>query len=865
MRTKDFLDSRSVATPDDLSCFGPKAGNLLRLAQGGFEVPPFLAVSQRIFERVAGPIRNEIEAILAQLEGDDAEAIENASELIGTMVTSVDFPADLAEEIVARASDIGEGGLLAVRSSNSDEDSCASSFAGLNDSFLAIAPENVAHRIQLVWASAWSARSLMFRHRMALGWANMAPGAIVQRFVNASASGVIFSTDPSEPDAVLIDAVYGLGDGVTSELAEADSYRVSKTNRTVSAKVAAKSSCVVADPGGEGVSVVRNFEGGDTPVLAEADLAEIATAAQSIETFFGAPQDIEWSMEDGKLWILQSRPIAGASGSGQWPGVWDSANIAESYPGRTLPLTFSYIRLAYQISFEDALCFLLPFARAQVRRSAVPARLLGYFRGRVYMNLLSWYFVLSHLPNFERHQPVWDRMIGVEGRVACEPARLGRLDRSTAWLMLAWVFFGNRIYTARFTRRFARFRADTKRAAFDTMDERQLVEFFRNSRVRMHGTWHLPLLNDHCAMVWLSLLEKLAGDRTGRDASVNDLLCGTGRLDSAEPIAALEEIAVRLRTHEKADRILSLPCNKALEDVRENSEFADIAARLEAYLDRFGDRRIEELKLESPSLREDPALVMGMIQVAARSNRARKAPTKTPVGARKTCSHPLRRLLVWFVRRQAISAIAARESMRMDRARLFGVVRQIFLRIGEIWARRREIDTRDDIFWLTIDEIFDCIEGCGTVQDLKDLVRLRKAELSTVSASELPARFETRGLPQVRTCNTSAPADVIGVIQGIGCATGQVTGRALQVTDPRTANVDATHIIVAKSTDPGWVFLMANAAGLVVENGSPLSHTAIIGRELGIPTVVGARNATHQIPDGATLFLDAESGRVSWN
>ena len=97
-----------------------------------------------------------------------------------------------------------------------------------------------------------------------------------------------------------------------------------------------------------------------------------------------------------------------------------------------------------------------------------------------------------------------------------------------------------------------------------------------------------------------------------------------------------------------------------------------------------------------------------------------------------------------------------------------------------------------------------------------------------------------------------------------GCSAGAVTGVAHVVRDPAGASVHRDQVLVARSTDPGWVFLMMSAAGLVTERGSPLSHTAIIGRELGIPTVVGVEGATARIPDGARLTIDGATGDVQW-
>jgi pyruvate,water dikinase len=103
-----------------------------------------------------------------------------------------------------------------------------------------------------------------------------------------------------------------------------------------------------------------------------------------------------------------------------------------------------------------------------------------------------------------------------------------------------------------------------------------------------------------------------------------------------------------------------------------------------------------------------------------------------------------------------------------------------------------------------------------------------------------------------------------GGLRGVGCSSGRVSAPARVVLDCHRDHDVAGHILVARSTDPAWIFLMMKAAGLVVERGSVLSHTAIVGRELGIPTVVGVRDATSKIADGDLLTIDGSTGDVSW-
>jgi pyruvate,water dikinase len=130
----------------------------------------------------------------------------------------------------------------------------------------------------------------------------------------------------------------------------------------------------------------------------------------------------------------------------------------------------------------------------------------------------------------------------------------------------------------------------------------------------------------------------------------------------------------------------------------------------------------------------------------------------------------------------------------------------------------------------------------------------------------LPSRLTTRGIALSSvtsgTAPVAAPQGGARELQGIGCSAGRVRARARVVREPQQHLHIRGEILVAPMTDPGWVFLMVPAGGLIVERGSVLSHTAIIGRELGIPTVVAVPDATSRIADGQLVEIDGATGVV---
>jgi pyruvate,water dikinase len=218
------------------------------------------------------------------------------------------------------------------------------------------------------------------------------------------------------------------------------------------------------------------------------------------------------------------------------------------------------------------------------------------------------------------------------------------------------------------------------------------------------------------------------------------------------------------------------------------------------------------------------------------------------------------------VLRQARTRIRDRENLRFERTRLFGRVRRIFLEFGRRFSSLGVLDSPRDIFHLEVEEILGFVEGTGTSTNLKGLAALRKFEYEGHRRSEPPPdRFETRGAVSlvIIPCFGAAGSPPTGETRtGLGCCAGFVRGRVRVIADPRSATLQEGEILVAERTDPGWVMLFPAAAGLLVERGSLLSHSAIVAREMGIPAVVAVAGLTHWLKDGDRVELDGASGVV---
>jgi pyruvate,water dikinase len=224
-------------------------------------------------------------------------------------------------------------------------------------------------------------------------------------------------------------------------------------------------------------------------------------------------------------------------------------------------------------------------------------------------------------------------------------------------------------------------------------------------------------------------------------------------------------------------------------------------------------------------------------------------------------------VLFRFVLRHARERVCSRENLRFERTRVFGRVRAVLRELGRRLHADGLLESADDVFYLELGEILAVWESTGTTAGLAALVRHRRAEFADYAATDAPPdRFSTRGpvsrYGQFQHEPITPPAADSGALTGVGACPGRITGRVRVVLDPRGARIEPGEILVARQTDPGWVVLFPAAAGLLVERGSLLSHSAIVSRELRLPCIVSLPGITRLLKTGDLVEMDGASGVV---
>jgi pyruvate,water dikinase len=756
---------------------------------------------------------------------------------------------------------LGSRGRVAVRSSAVEEDGARRSYAGQFETVLGV---DLADDRALIAAIARVVASASSDHARAYAGAQpVRMAVVVQELVEAAVSGVAFSVDPVAPSSgrAVVSAVYGLGEGLVQGTLDADTWRIGPNGTERS--LAHKTLRLEADGAGGTRTVPVPPESVDAPCLSDEEALGIADLTRRIAQERGGPQDVEWALGPRGIptYVLQARPITTLPGERI---VWDNSNIVESYSGVTTPLTFTFARHVYEVVYRQFVEVLgVP---DQMIRAHEPtfAAMLGLVRGRVYYNLVSWYRVIAMLPGLEFNRGFMERMMGVREALTAPPppATLGnraadalRVARTIVRILAAERGLGKAVPA--FHARVDEALASVPRGS---MSRTEAVDHYRRLERDLLHEWRTPIVNDFFAMIAFGTLSRLA-ERWLPDAPatiVNDLLCGEGGIVSTEPARALMAIARRADrkafAEEPDDRVLWTLLAGPLRE------------ELEAYRTRFGDRGMEELKLETVTPAEDPALLVGMVRayLAAGSvdpdaSQAQEQAIREAAEARvRTGLGGLKRATFFFVLRKARARVRDRENLRFERTRVFAVVRRIALALGGDLARTGVLASPRDVFFLELDEMLG-----EPSPDLAARVAGRKARFAEFARTPAPPdRFETYGPPDDDQVGARTPVVHPGDLKGTGCCPGVVRAPVRVVRDPREAGDLAGRILVTERTDPGWTLLFPIAAGLLVERGSLLSHAAIVAREVGLPCVVGIEGLLDTLKDGELVEMDGTSGVV---
>ncbi len=838
---------------------GGKADGLQRLQSLGLAIPPFVVIPHEELVDSANSLRHSRVRI--------EHAVRHV--VIG----------------------LSKQGTFAVRSSASLEDGATDSFAGLFATALHVKFSDLADAIELVAGSARTPRVEAYLQERGLSPTNLIINVVVQEMVAADASGVAFGADPVSGllDVTVIAAAYGLGEGLVDGSLNGDSFLLLQNGKVRSEQISTQHKQLTLAASGAGTAWVDVApERAKQPKLSQRQLTEVHKTVQQLNSKFRGPQDVEFAFADEQLYVLQSRPITTLSNKLQ---VYDNANIIESYPGITLPLTFSFIEKMYGSVYRQ-LSEVLGVRPARVQHyRAVYDNMLAHLDGRVYYNLNSWYGVLSLLPGYRLNAAAMERMMGVKHSLELAPLpQLGlwraRLDVVRGgWGMLR-SFFGLDRSRRNFKATFEEVLNEYKALNFTTLSDEDLSERYFKFEQTLVNRWRAPLVNDFFAMVFFSALQGLIRkwQLPRPHALHNDLLAGSNDVISIEPaqqtLSLAEAIAAQpearaLVLADGSDRAVAIAFWEALQS---RADFSPLRTRIEAYLDQWGARTMGELKLETRTYEQDPVAYIEVLRAYVRQDIRSSATAHAVSTARKEAEGDVaqhlngwRKPIFNWVLKQTRTLVSERENLRYARTRGFAMVRKMMDEVGSRLHSKQLVQQASDVYFLTQSEALGAlvVSAAQGASDLPAQIEQTKLQYEQFAASTPPERISVRG--DIEAALATLRRDVVAsraaesgaeVLRGTPCCAGKVRARVRVVHDPSELNNLQGGILVTRSTDPGWITLFPSAAAILVERGSLLSHAAIVSREFGIPCIVGIDNLLDTLRTGDTVEMDGASGEI---
>jgi len=881
---------------------GAKGLNLFKIEKI-CRVPKWFAVPAEIFVEILRTEKLD-SRIKELLRGLTAENVNERSAKIHDLICTLSLPDELLEKIRTMLAEVtGDGALVAVRASVAGNEGSQLSFAGLYKSFLNIKGQgDVCFHIRKVWASGYDSSSLIYRSQNKLPLHPVPMAVVVQRMVCAKTSGVMLTVDPvtKNPMKVTISALYGLGEGLVRAGFDADNYYYDKETKQFSTVIGVKDRKIEVNGSvGSGVYAYDVDEELQTAAaLSSKSLDQAAKAALRIEEYFGHPQDIEFCFDEfEQLSILQTRDIASVKEYGPAAGnhqIWDNSNIIDSYSGVTSPMTFSFVRNIYTAGYHAfSKVTNIPSIRREENEQLCRS-MPGLFHGRVYFNIFNWYQLVTQIPGYNICRNLIESMAGVNDKKddftsfqKGRPSLFMRIAEYPRMVVLAvattFRFMTLRVRVPLFVRRVDRYLKSWNASEFSRLKPHELMRIYNELEKQMLRKWQIPVVNDLYVKFFCTLLKfcckKWCVDKSGE--LHNRLLCSENGTAETEPARQLMQLAVKIKSVDSVKYLFQTSSPEELAAVvPSHKDCKEIFATIESYLKIYGFRCINELKLEEPTLVEKPEFLYLMLKnyinlpdsrldVNAMFLREVMMRSEAMQMAFKPLAG-LRPLLFRFVLKQARRGMLNSKNLNYARRRMFGMVRQIMNAVGEALVREDIIDNEQEIYYLTMDEVWDYIKGTAVTANLRSLIEMRHGEYDHYCSERdaISDRFSTYGMVYNR--NTFLCHGVVvdklketnRSMHGTGCAPGRVKGKARVVHSPGDDMQWNREILVASRVDPGWLLLYPTVSAILIEHGNILSNAAIMAREMGIPAIVGIPGLLDSVHDGMLLSIDATEGTV---
>lgn len=819
----------------DVTLAGGKGANLAKLTQGGFSVPFGVVVTPAAYRSFLAQAEDLMPEIRS-LPVSDLSLLEQATRQLCARMAAKPLPAPLLEQVRLALAAFPAGTAFSVRSSATSEDTGGAAFAGQHETYLnCMGAEDVLARIRDCWVSLWSARAISYRLQAGIGLFDSDMAVVVQKMAFNRVAGVGFCINPvtGNPAEQSLDANFGLGESVVGGECAVDHWILDKKSGQIrEANIAHKTEKVIADTTGTRIEHVPESEA-DVACLSERELADLSELMRRVEAFYGYPQDIEWGIEDGRLWLLQARPVT------RVPPRWTRDESAERFPSVITPLAWDLVEEGFHqsLSYSFELMGLPPYH----------GKWFALFANYVYGNQNAVEVYAEGTANALNVRSVAEL-------VAALPA----LRKRYAWvqdLPLVW------------SRDLDRYLLGLGELMAEPLAGRAAAEQWHYVlRVKQLGAeYFLPNIAISITQRTLyKLVFSIVEAAVGKEAAAGcfDRLLAYCETKTGFVNKELYRLARKIGQHPVLAQKLRAREGREFLAAGGFQEVPEIAAMFQRFLQDHGHREVE-FDPYFPTWLEAPWLVVENLKAMLDS--ALEDPAE---------------------KERALKIVMA----ETERQLLGGLPAELRFPVQELLRLARVYTALDDIehyqttrltlpFRRGLRALGKTLAGMGVVQEPMDVFFASAATMDQAVRDNHKAAWNSLAehirkekqaylgnharSPEWELGKSAAAVTGNGDFTGLPGSPGTAGGAVFKVlSQDDFALFPQGAVLVARTTNPAWTPLFYKASAVVTESGGPLSHGAVTAREVGLPAVMSVRGILEALENGQQVTVDGTAGRV---
>ena len=916
-------------TQNDLDLVGGKGRSLARMSCADFDVPGGFLVTTDAYKKFIADsdLKSKIIELAKPELRDGYPNFELSSKEINKIIQNAKIDANITDQIKVAYQQLDQANLsVAVRSSANAEDLPDFSFAGQQETFLNVSGEDeVVSAVKKCWSSLWTAQAISYRHQNGIDQSSVAMGVVVQVMIPSEVSGILFTANPTngERSEMIVNSSFGLGEAVVGGQVTPDTFIVDRTTLTSKETILGPKEHQIVYDGDQGIKIEKVSESNQgISSLSDSMLTELCNAALKVEALYeGKPQDIEWAFCNGKLHLLQSRPITNLPVQPievDWtppsPAKYVARRqIVENMPEPLCPLFeelyllrglelvrpegagmvgggplfvtvngYGYMRFDHQIIHDMNIEKIKDLSEEEIE--AEDFKMMRKYSADAYARVST--MAVSDVKIFQEELKPEDRKLFDDwyeksGREEIDGILTIPYPDFPTFIAFNHTTWNNKILKRWFEYtkpRLENVAKKWKEINISNASNQTLLDGITEMGIEEGNYWSDD--SSHTFGVAKSTDDQfntfLKAVLPDHNFTSGQFLSGIDS-KSMQANADLFEIAKLIRGNDELEYlVLTVPAPFLMEALQKNEKAKEVNRALDNLFSIYGHQGYS-LDFIEPTQEEDPSGLFASLKSMVRDKSYHPDNQKAKTAKiRKEKYEEISKLLsgleYWQFRYRwwlALKFNYIREEVAFYFGYTWSILRPMAFELNQRLVGASILKGNHDIFFLKTDEIADCISLLESNKSTEKYIPLVEERINYREACKrhhppgtLPSyasKVDGISFKETQRKNDDNSNEMLG----FPVSSGIITAKASVVTGPSEFDkMEPGTILVSPLTTPAWTQLFAHAVGLVTDIGSILAHGSIVAREYGIPAVLGVGNGTIRIKHGQTITIDGDAGTV---